>query len=79
MSLPQDALLDGLLRRYRHQAQRVRRAPADLRARRRLEETADALRVLTGRRTTADALAHVRRGTCRGLLGRPRNEPANTV
>ncbi|MFJ5091979.1 DUF5133 domain-containing protein [Streptomyces sp. NPDC088674] len=79
MPLPQDVLLDGLLRRYRRQEHRVRRAPADLRERRRREETADALRVLTGRPTTADAVAHVLRDAGTGHLGGPRNGAATEM
>ncbi|EFK98195.1 predicted protein [Streptomyces sp. SPB78] len=54
-------------------------APADLRERRRLEETADALRVLAGRPTTADAVAHVLRDAGTGRLGGPRSGTATEM
>lgn len=53
---PEDALLSALARRYRHQAHLVRAAPHDLSHRRRLEDTAYTLRVLTGRGTAHEAL-----------------------
>ncbi|MFE9253026.1 DUF5133 domain-containing protein [Streptomyces sp. NPDC007088] len=56
MPVPEPDLLADLARRYRRQERLVRSAPHDLGRRRRLEETAYTLRVLTGRTTAHEAV-----------------------
>ncbi|MEV0848086.1 DUF5133 domain-containing protein [Streptomyces sp. NPDC049954] len=74
MPVPEHDLLADLARRYRHQERLVRTAPHDLGRRRRLEETAYTLRVLTGRATAHEAV----RAAEVGLAGAGRVPVART-